>query len=221
MTTLTKLNLGDLAASIVRCFPNLDGLEQRLSLELYRLLANGQPVARGTLAERLKIPLENVNRVLDTWPGVFPDSRGRVVGYWGLALPAAHASPHRFTIDGQVLSAWCAWDTLFLPQLLGRTAQIESTDPTGMKVSLTVSPHHVESIDPIGSRMSLLLPDCKGVQKDVLTTFCHFVHFFPSRDVAKSWTAQHPGTFSMSIHEAYILARLKNEAQYREVLAHK
>lgn len=219
MTALTKLNLDDLAASIVGCFPTLDGLEQRLSLELYRLLAKGQPVPRGTLAERLEIPVETVNRMLGSWPGVFSDAYGRVISYWGLALPAAYASPHRLTIDGQVLSTWCAWDTLFLPQLLGQTAQIESTSPIGAKVSLTVSPQRVNSVDPIGAQMSLLLPDCKGVQKDVITTFCHFVHFFPSRDVAKSWTAQHPGTFLMSIHEAYILARLKNEAQYREVLA--
>ena len=220
MTTLIKPNLDDLAARIVGCFPTLDVIEQRLSLELYRVLAKG-PVPRGTLAKRLEIPIETVNRILGSWPGVFSDAYGRVVSYWGLALPAAHASPHRLTIDGQVLSAWCAWDTLFLPQLLGQTAHIESTSPTGTKVRLTVSPQRVDGIDPIESQMSLLVPDCDGVQNDVITRFCHFVHFFPSRDVAKSWTAQHPGTSLMSIHEAYILARLKNEAQYREVLAHK
>jgi hypothetical protein len=48
-----KVNLDDLAPSIVGCFPTLDLLEQRLSLELYRLLAAGQPVPRETLAERL------------------------------------------------------------------------------------------------------------------------------------------------------------------------
>lgn len=53
MTTMGKVNLDDLAASIVGCFPTLDLLEQRLSLELYRLLAAGQPVPRETLAERL------------------------------------------------------------------------------------------------------------------------------------------------------------------------
>jgi len=32
--------------------------------------------------------------------------------------------------------------------------------------------------------MSVLLPDPKQVQKDVITSFCHFVHFFPSRQAA-------------------------------------
>lgn len=221
MATVTKLNLNELAASIVRCFPSLDVLEQRVSLELYRLLADGQPVPRGTLAERLRIPVETVTQILDYWPGVFSDAQGRVIGYWCLALPAAYASPHKLTIDEQVLSAWCAWDTLFLPQLLGRTAQIESTTPTGAKVSLTVSAQRVESLDPTGAQMSLLLPDRGGVQKDVITTFCHFVHFFPSHQAAQNWTAQHPGTFVLSVHEAHILARLKNEAQYRDVLGYK
>jgi len=141
-----------------------------------------------------------------------------VVGYWGLAIPAAYASPHRFTINGKSLSAWCAWDTLFLPQLLGHTAEIESTSPAGLRVRLTVTPERVEEVEPIGAQMSFLLPDCTGVQKDVLTTFCHFVHFFPSREVAESWLAQHARTFLLSIHEAHVLARLKNEAQYRDVL---
>jgi hypothetical protein len=52
----------------------------------------------------------------------------------------------------------------------------------------------------------------------VVTSFCHFVHFFPSRQAAESWTAKHTGTFLLSIHEAHVLARLKNEAQYRDVL---
>jgi hypothetical protein len=41
MTTIPKLNLDELAASVVKCFPALNLLEQRLSLELYRLLAEG------------------------------------------------------------------------------------------------------------------------------------------------------------------------------------
>lgn len=96
-----------MAANIVGLLPTLDLAEQRLSLELYRLLADGQPVPRAVLAQRLGIPVETVNRILDSWPGVFSDRQRRVVGYWGLAIPAAYASPHRFTINGRRLSAWC------------------------------------------------------------------------------------------------------------------
>jgi alkylmercury lyase len=214
-----KISLDDVAVRTVGAFPALNLLEQRVSLQLYRLLAEGQPVPRVTLAQRLGISVETVNAVLDRWPGIFADSQRRIVGYWGLALPAAYASRHRLTIGGRKLSAWCAWDTLFLPQLLAQTAEIESASPDqGSTVRLTVSPERVERVQPVGARMSFLLPDAAAVQKDVISTFCHFIHFFESRRAGESWAAQHSETFLLSIEEAYVLARRKNEMQYREVL---
>jgi hypothetical protein len=66
-------NIEALSISIVECFPQLNSLEQRLSLELYRLLAAGRPVPRSSLAEKLGEPVESVNRILESWPGVFSD----------------------------------------------------------------------------------------------------------------------------------------------------
>jgi alkylmercury lyase len=215
MTAHDRINLDDVAARIVRVFPELDRIKQHLSLELYCLLAEGQPVSRAVLAQRVRIPIETVDRILDSWPGVFSNAQRQVVGYWGLAIPAAYASPHRFKIDGRTLSAWCAWDTLFLPQLLGRTAEIDSIAPNASdRIHLTVTPDRVERVEPADAQMSFLLPDAAEVHKDVLTAFCHFVHFFPSRQSAESWGAQHPGTFMLSIDNAHALARRKNWIQY-------
>lgn len=219
MATTSKLNLAELAASIVKCFPSLNVLEQRLSLDLYRLLAEGQPVPRAALAKRVGVSVEIVNRVLDSWPGVFSDGQHRVVGYWGLTIPAAYRSPHTLRMNGRLLSAWCAWDTLFLPELVGHIAEVESASPGDAGVvRLTITPRHVERVEPVGSQMSVLVPDAQEMQKNVITSFCHFVHFFPSRQAGESWAARHPGTFMLSIEEAHTLARLKNEAQYRDVL---
>jgi alkylmercury lyase len=217
--TKRHIDLDEVAASIVGAFPTLDVIEQRLSLELYRLLAEGQPVPRAMLAERLSISVETVNQVLDRWPGIFCDPERRVVGYWGLSVPTAYSSPHQLTVSGRRLSAWCAWDTLFLPQLLGQTAEVESISPDpGASVRLTVTPERVERVDPVDTEMSFLLPDPIGVQKDVVTTFCHFIHFFPSRQIGESWAAKRAGTFMVSIDEAAQVARRKNEMQYRETL---
>jgi alkylmercury lyase len=219
MTTSSKLNLAELATSIVSSLPSLNVEEQRLSLHLYRFLAEGQPVPHAVLAERVGVPVETVNRILESWPGVFSDKQHRVVGYWGLSLPAAYSSPHTLTMNGQRLSAWCAWDTLFLPQLVGHTAEVESGSPgdAGI-VRLTITPQQVERVEPVGSQMSVLVPDAQKMQKNVITSFCHFVHFFPSQEVGEIWTRKHPGTFMLSMQEAHALARLKNEAQYRDVL---
>ena len=58
-----------------------------------------------------------------------------------------------------------------------------------------------------------------GVQKDVITTFCHFIHFFPSRHAGETWIARHSGTVLLSIYEPHIVGWLKNQAQYGQILA--
>jgi alkylmercury lyase len=220
MSKAEEFNLDTLAASVLGAFPKLDALDQRLSLGLYRMLAEGRPVSPGSLAQRLEISDETVERTLDGWPGVFFDADRQVVGYWGLSLPSAYGGPHRLTIDGRSLSTWCAWDTLFLPQLLGQPAEIETVSPNEhAPVCLTVTPERVERVEPKDASMSFLLPDAATIQKDVVTSFCHFVHFFPSRRVGESWALHHPGMFILSIEVAYALGRLKNAAQYREALA--
>jgi len=162
-----------------------------------------------------------VNSILDGWPSVFSDAQHRIVAYWGLSIPAAYSSPHTLSMNGRTFSAWCAWDTLFLPQLVGHTADIESASPgdTGIvRLTLTITPQQVKRVEPVTAQMSVLVPDVQEMRKNIVTSFCHFVHFFPSRQVADLWTAKHPGTFLVSIHEAHVLAGLKNEAQYRDVL---
>lgn len=214
---ITK-DLDGIALSITKSFPTLDASERRLSVELYRKLAHGQPVPREALAQSLGTPVGNVNAILDRWPGVFFDSQQRVIGYWGLALPT-YKSPHRFTVNGQTLSAWCAWDTLFLPQLIAHPAVVDSASPDGgARVHLTVAPGQVERVAPADVHMSFLVPDPAQVEKNVVATFCHFVYFFPSRQAGEHWIEQHPGTFLVSIEEAFLLARKKNELQYGDLL---
>src|SRR6266852_5197280 len=125
--------------------------------------------------------------------GVFSDSERRIVGYWGLSIAAAYTSSHQLMIDRRRLSAWCAWDTLFLPSLLGKPAEVESRSPgLAGAVKLTVTPTGVKHLEPKDAHVSFVLPNATGVQKDIVNTFCHFVHFFPSRQAGDAWAAQHP-----------------------------
>jgi alkylmercury lyase len=163
------------------------------------------------------VAVGTVKRIFEDWPGVLFDSAQQVVGYWGLSLPAFYDSPHKMTIDGRKLSAWCAWDTLFLPELLGQTAEVESISPSsGFTVCLTVTPKGVEQVNPAGTQMSFLLP--ASIQKDILSAFCCFVHFFPSKEAGESWVAQHDGAFLLSVEEAFAVAHRKNMTQYAESL---
>jgi hypothetical protein len=44
----------------------------------------------------------------------------------------------------------------------------------------------------------------------VIQGFCHFVHFFVSEVAGKTWTERHPGTFLLSLAEAFELGRKVN-----------
>jgi alkylmercury lyase len=201
------------AAALVGLFPALNPEEQRMSLKLYRLLAGGKPVPIHRLAERLARHSDDVAKTVRTWPGVFFDQRGDVIGYWGLS--PTHETTHHFRMDGRMLYAWCAWDTLFLPALLGRSADVESASPrTRTSIRLTVAPDGVRHVEPDGVVMSLVMPDRDKVQENVVTSFCHFLHFFPSKHEGEAWVAEHPGASVLSLAAAFELGRQKNRLQY-------
>ena len=67
----------------------------------------------------------------------------------------------------------------------------------------------MESVSPEEVAVSFLRPDAR-FDSDVITTFCHFVHFFTAPDLGEQWVQEHPGTFILSLPEAFELARLSN-----------
>jgi alkylmercury lyase len=150
--------------------------------------------------------------VLAAAPGIFRDDRGRVTGALGLSV--VEVGEHRLHVDGRTLSARCAFDTLFLPELLGATARATSRCPvTGVEISLIVTPAGPVDLSPADAVISYLVPE-ENFDLDVVQRFCDFVHFFASPHAAASWTSEYPGTFALSIHDAYRLAQLTNHAGF-------
>jgi alkylmercury lyase len=205
-----------LAAQITAATPRLEPGLQHAALTLLRMLAHGAPVDVRRLSEALALPTAYVDETLDRSPGVLRDDHRRVIGFMGLSI--IQISNHRIHIHGRALSAWCAWDTLFLPELLGETASVTSSCPrTGRGISLTVTPDGPADVAPPETEISLLVPETQ-FDANVIHSFCHFVHFFVSPAAAASWTAEHPGTFPLSIDEAYRLGKLTNRATFGAAL---
>ncbi len=104
--------------------------------------------------------------------------------------------PHRFRIDGRTLYTWCAWDSLFIPVILHREAEVESLAPgSTARVRLRVAPDRVKDVQPPSAVMSFLLPSAQTLQADVLkamASFCHYIFFFPDGETAAAWTKSHP-----------------------------
>ena len=201
-----------LAAQYSAAMPNLDPLLQQAALALLRFLAQGEPVEVQRLAAATGLPGDYLEAALAAAPGIFRDERGRVTGALGLSV--VEVGNHRLHIDGRSLSARCAFDTLYLPELLGLTAGVTSRCPvTGAEISLTVTPTGPVHLSPTDTVISYLVPKEK-FDLDVVQSFCDYVHFFASPHAAEQWTAQHPGTFGLSVDGAYRLAQLTNHASF-------
>ncbi len=206
-----------LAARFARAFPPLASADQELALTLYRLLALGRAVPSARLADAMGRATPEVERTLAGWPGLIRDEAGAVIGFLGLSVGE---TAHRFEVDGVALYTWCAWDALFLPRLLNATARVVSACPaTGAPVHLTVAPHGVASAYPAGVVVSFLLPDEAELRRHTTASFCHFVHFFASPEAARGWIARRPGTWLLTLDEAFALGRAVNEARYPDALA--
>lgn len=204
----TTTDLRNLADALSGSLPRLDAIDQRIVIATYRVLAHGLSASMEEIgADADSTPVE-VDRRLGAWPAVFRDPEGRVVGFWGLTVN--EMPPHELMVGGVKLWAWCAWDTLFLPARLGAVLEVRSVCPiTGETVELRVAPDHVESVVPDSVVVSFLSPE-RRFDGDVITSFCHFIHFFASQRAGEQWIERHPGTFLLSLADAVELARLTN-----------
>lgn len=212
MSTITP---DTLAAELTTATPARNEQEQHLALTVYRLLSAGEPVDRQALTDRADVTREQVDEMLGRWPGVFFDENHRIVGFHGLSI---QPTPHRLTVERRTLYAWCAWDTLFLPQLLGHPAEIHSQCPTTHEpITLTVHGTDITNTNPPEMVLSFLHRD-EPFDANTITSFCRHIHFFATPAAADEWTAQHDGTFTISLADAMEIARLTNRARYPSIL---
>ena len=211
-----------LTSELLSRLPTMTGEEQRLGLEMYRQLARGEPVSRAELARALEAPTDTVEELLGR-PNLksltYTDEGGQIIGFGGLAV---REMPHRFKVDGRTLYTWCAWDSLFIPVILGVAAEVESPVPgSSAPVRLSVAPDGVNRLEPRTAVMSFLLPSAQTFQADALmamASFCHFIFFFPDSDSAAEWTKSHPDTTVISVADAFELGRRMVSARWSPAL---
>ncbi len=200
-------------------FNRVDVQSQRALLTLYRLIAEGEPVSVERLAVRLGLDGNAVRSLLGRLPASTYqyDEPGRIIGFGGLSQSPTR---HRFTVGGRGLYTWCAFDGLFLPELLDSPARITTACPvTRVDIRLTVTPEGVEKADPTGVVMSFVMPETAEYRADLRGTFCRYVNFFFSDQAGATWLTGNPGAVILSLAEAYALGRIRNETGFKDILA--
>jgi alkylmercury lyase len=210
--TIDPQNLEGLLNAFPEEFVKIKPREQQLAITLYRLLALGEAVSHTQLATASSIALTDVEQLLAQWLGVYHDKEGKITGFWGLSLTE---TAHQLTVNGRRLYAWCAWDTLFLPALLGTSVHIHSfCAHSKQDIRLIIDPKSIISLDPKTLVLSFSTPDKNGFRKDVVSSFCCSVLFFAQQKFAEQWLKKHPKHFIISFEHAYQLAEMINQQKF-------
>ena len=182
----------------------------RLLLRVMRTLAQGRPVT-GEHVDQMIAALGMARDEADRFLRQITerDAEDAIVGIMGLSLTD---HPHRFSVNGVSLTAWCAADTFYLPALLKQTARVESPSPvSNAKIHLTISPDGVEAVSPADAVVSIVIvnPTAEHMASvmAIWTTFCQQIHFFVSREEAEQWAAGRENIVILPVHEVLALAR--------------
>jgi Alkylmercury lyase len=158
-------------------------------------------------------PLDELGRAisLDIYRSL---ARGAPVELSDAAARRAREWPGVYYDGERELYAWCVWDTLFLPAVLGTRIEVASTcRATGEPVRLVVRPDAVEWSEPRELAVSFVVPDSEAVRANVITSFCHHVHFFASKKAQLP-----PSAFLLPLEQAFHVGQLLNRRRYGAAL---
>jgi alkylmercury lyase len=191
----------------------LDGLpegayefELRLQVLALQLLAEGNPVSPESLAEAWDMPLEQVNAIFEQAgaQGTLQlDDAGNLVGSFLSLIP----TNHKFRVEGKTLYAWCSYDAIYLPGVIGKQAEIESIDPySGEPIQVKISLDGEIDLKPEGVVVTVV-----GIDADSTggaeSPRCSQMHFFQSYENAKKWSSAYADVSILTVHQAFELAR--------------
>lgn len=207
MDNLTLEQLKEKTREILKKLPEgAYEFELRLQVLALQLLAKGEPVTPEKLSEVWGIPLEQVKLIFDqaTAQGTLQlDDSGNMVGAAISLVPTKHT----FRMNGNKLYAWCAYDAIFAPGVIGEKAVIESIDPWSKEpIQIMISPEGEIVSDPEG-----VVATYVGMEADIRggaeSPRCNQMHFFTSEENAKRWIPNHQGISIMTVNQMLELAK--------------
>jgi alkylmercury lyase len=188
-------------------FFELDQPGREIALAIYRRLSAAERPSISDLAADTRLDEAAIAAQIETWPGVFRDDEGRIIGFWGSSVEPV--SEHRITVDGVTTYTWCAWDALFIPIILERAATVRSVVPgSDEPVELVVAADGTAA-STADVYLSFVLPDDDFCDKGIVSNFCHFIFFFNDRASAEDWTRDRERTFVLPLAQAVAAARHK------------
>ncbi len=208
--TLDKLSVDEIVEALIQDAGTIDlhGDEARLFVQTLRRLMEGQHLNSGDvdrLAGEVGLTRDQADSVLN-WIAERNDE-GDIVGLAGLSLNDWN---QKFRVNGNDFTTWCALDTLYLPQVLKKTAEVEAMDPvTNETIQITLGPDGVDD-SPDDAVISIVVPkvDKKGIEsaEQIWSAFCSYSHYFTSVQSGREWFKdKHVEPVFLSIEEGHEL----------------
>jgi len=181
-------------------------LDLRFTFKTIQALAEGNPVSPAQLADIWDLPIDQVQTLLKQakeMGRVEINAQGDLVG----ALLSLNPTQHQISMDNKRLFAWCAYDAIYTPGVVGKPAQIVSKDPvTGGTVQVTITPDGVENVQPEGAVVSVIKPG-GDMSAGPESTRCTNMLFFESRETAEQWNQNLVELSILTVEEAFQVAK--------------
>jgi alkylmercury lyase len=190
---------------------------QELALTIYRGLARGDAVDLEAVAAGYGSAIAEIRKLVRRFPSsaIEHDPSGRIVAFFGLSLAPTR---HRLELAGRTLFTWCAFDALFLPQVLRSPARVRSNCPaSGVDIEIELSPEAILRHRPAGVVMSVVHPGGDNRHNDLRGAFCRHVHFLRDRSAYEDWRSERSGTGCVALAEAHAMGRRRNADRFRDI----
>ena len=208
-------NLQSTVQQLQKLLPKLKKEERQISKFLYQKLALGKSVPIETIANELQIPIQDIQVHLKQMAYVEYSATGEISAYRGVTLnQTKHCVFHRnFKVH-----TWCAFDTLFLSDLLVGPVSISSNCPTCRKaIACKVTDRDLISSNNSDIVMSFIIPDKVDYCEDLQSAFCCKVHFFCNEKCGSEWVNLSPEIGFFDLSESLVIAQERNRQFLRNV----
>jgi alkylmercury lyase len=204
----------NIEAFLHNLMPDANYDTRHLWVMIYRQLAKAKPVSIHNLSIVCNLGEQEITRHLEELSNVSFNDDGEITGFLGLTILK---TPHELHTNNEILYTWCAWDTLFIPEILAKKAVIYSKCPqTGTTIRLEIVPDGIKKVEPETTTMSFI--EILKTGDNLRNDFCCHVHFFSSKSALNKWQESHRNTIAVNLKDAFELAKKSNRQHFNPIL---
>jgi alkylmercury lyase len=188
--------------------PKLAKEKRHISKILYQKLALGSSVSIEAIAIELHKSPQEVKDHLGKMEYVEYSASGEILAYRGVTL---NQTKHLLLHNNAKIYTWCAFDTLFLAELLIGPVSISSSCPTCHKtITCEVTNGVLTTLNRTETVMSFIIPSKEDYFENLRSAFCCKVHFFCDEQCGNGWENLLPEIDFIGLAESLVIAVERN-----------